>query len=155
MPRMIGRAVAVLLAVFTMTAAAPRTEPGATAAKSASVDGWPDTRAGDLARRWVLAFSTSEKAMREFNRTSLAKESLAKRGAEERVVSYRKLRERFGTLVLGAVEKSAPHELSVKLMASDASMHGFTFTVEKRPPHKLIAVSMKERRGHGFGGFHH
>lgn len=124
-------------------------------AAAASKDGWPGTRAGAMARQWVEAFSTSEAAMREFNSKNLAPRSLEKKSLSERVESYRKLRDRFGKLMFGSVVKSQPTELTVKLIASDASTQSFVFTVQKEAPHKLISVGMLERRNHGFGGFHH
>ena len=117
-------------------------------------DGWPDTPAGAMARGWVEAFSTGDSAMKAFNTKNLASESLAKRGVEERVVSYRKLREKYGKLMLGSVVKSERTELTVKLIASDAKTSGWVFTVQKEAPYKLVSVGMLEQHGH-FGGFHH
>lgn len=120
-----------------------------------SKDGWPDTPAGTMARAWVEAFSTGEAAMKEFNQKNLASESLAKKGIEERVVSYRKLRDKYGKLMLGSVVKSERTELTVKLIAADATQSGWVFTVQKQAPYKLISVGMLERHGHFGSGFHH
>ena len=138
-----------LIALFlaTLFAAAPP-------AGAESKDGWPTTPAGTMARGWVDAFSTSEVAMKEFNARNLAPKSLEKKGMEERVVAYRKLKEKYGKLMLGSVVKSEPNELTVKLIASDASSASWVFTVQKEAPYKLISVGMLEQRSH-FGGFHH
>ncbi len=51
--------------------------------------------------------------------------------------------------------KSESNELSVKLLDADAKSREFVFKSEARAPFKLISVGIKERSGHGFGGFHH
>lgn len=132
-------------------AAAP--EPAA----KESRDGWPNTWAGQRGRGWVEAFSAGEDAMRAFLAKHLAPESLAERKLPKRIENYRKMRERFGALVLGSVEKSTPEKLTVSLLAEDASVHQFVFTVEKAAPHRLLSVGMLERHGGhgGHGGFHH
>jgi len=95
--------------------------------------------------------------MREFIPKYLAQESLAKKGMDERIENYRKLHERYGKLALASVVKEASGELTVKLMASDASVHEFIFTVQHDPPHKLVSVGIREwTHSHfGFEGFHH
>lgn len=104
------------------------------AARGESRDGWPDTWAGAVGREWVEAFSTSEEAMRVFLKKRMAPESLAERKVPKRIENYRKLRERFGALVLGSVVKSSPEKLQVSLLAEDATVHQFVFTVEKAAP---------------------
>lgn len=120
-----------------------------------SPDGWPDTRAGAAARRWVEAFSKGEPAMRACLTEILAPESLAERSIEERIETYRGLRERFGSLALASIDRSAPGELQATLLASDLSRHRFVFTVQTEPPYKLISVGRLERRGGGHSGFRH
>jgi hypothetical protein len=124
-------------------------------AGKSSREGWPDTRAGAMGRRWVAAFSSGDSAMRDFYAREVARESVAKRDVQTRVERYRTLRERYGKLSFASVVESKPYELAVKLMATDASMHVFIFTVQPEPPHKLISVGIRERaHGHpgGFGG---
>lgn len=125
-----------------------------TAEKSAvSRDGWPDTRPGAVGRHWVKAFRLGETAMREFYLVELSAESLAKRSADARLETYRTFRERFGTLMFASIVKSAPTELTVKLMDADAKPHTFVFKVEAAAPHKLESISMTEMRPGGH--FHH
>jgi hypothetical protein len=108
-----------------------------------------------MGRRWVEAFGTGEAAMRDFYTREMSKESAAKRDVPTRVERYKQLRERYGKLSFASVVESKPHQLTVKLMSSDASTHVFIFTVQPEPPHKLVSVGIKERRhGHGFGGHH-
>ena len=130
--------------------------PAAPAKKSAK-DGWPDTRAGAMARRWVEAFAKGDSAMKACLTENLAPESLEQRGIPERITNYRSLRERFGTLVLASIDKSKPTELEATLMASaDMSKHKFVFTVQSKAPYKLISVGRLEQRpGHGGHGFGH
>jgi len=128
----------------------------ADAKHKASRDGWPETPAGAMARQWVVAFSTSEDAMRGFLKQNVSEQSLAKRGIAQRVESYRKMRERYGRLMLASVLKEEKDELTANLMASDGSTHKFVFTVEANPPHKLRSVGIVQKGfGHGGSWFHH
>jgi hypothetical protein len=121
-------------------------------------DGWPDTPAGVMARKWVKAFSKGERAMRACLEENLAAESLGQRGIAARLESYRGLRERLGDLMLVRVVASAPDSVVAALATSEMTEKEFTFQVQARPPHKLLRVSLKETRsghgGHG-GGIHH
>jgi len=147
-PRLVG--VVAMLALFAALAGTP--PAGLAAASPASRDGWPDTPAGAAARQWVVAFSKGETAMRQALTELLAPESLATRGLDPRMATYRENRERFGTLVLATVDKSAPAELEVTLLASDLSRHRFVFKTQTAPPHKLLSVGRIEMQpgGHGF-----
>jgi hypothetical protein len=146
--------VGVVLCLLSVAAIAPPDwAHGANPKRAEEASGWPATRAGAMGQRWVTAFSTSEAAMREFNRKSLSAASLASKGLEARTETYRNLRERFGTLALASIVKSEPFVLAVRLIDADAKTHEFTFTVESKPPHGLVSVTMKEiRHGHGGGG---
>jgi hypothetical protein len=128
------------------------TSPKASA-RPASRDGWPDTPAAAMARRWVVAFSKGDSAMRVCLAEVMTPEAIAQRGIAERITTYRASRERFGTLVLGSIDKSKPAELEATLIASDLSKHKFVFTVQNKPPYKLVSVGRLEHRGggHGFG----
>lgn len=127
------------------------------AAKTSSDDGWPESRAATIARGWVEAFSAGEPSFRAYLGKALTPESLAKKSLDQRMVTYRELRERFGKLSFASVVKSSTDKLEVRLMASDGSLHEFTFEIQNAPPFKLIQVSRLDRRRqhHGFGGFHH
>src|SRR6185503_19543986 len=112
--------------------------------------------AGMVASGWVEAFSSGEEAMSAFLAASLGEDDLIKRPLAERLKSYRKLRDRFGALALVSVEKSTPAELTVALVADDASRQRFVFTVAKDAPHRLKSVSFFDRvQTHGGHGFHH
>jgi hypothetical protein len=127
----------------------------AAARKETKADGWPDTPAGARARGWVEAFNTDEKAMGAWVAENVTTDELAKRNVPQRVEKYKKLREQYGVLVLGSIEKSTQLECKASLMASDATIHKFVFTVEKNPPHKLVSVGIEQLHfmhgGHGFG----
>jgi len=118
------------------------------APSDAAAHDWPDSPAGAAARRWVEAFSEGEDAMRVCLTEILAPESIAQRGIDERLETYRGLRDRFGSLVLVSIDKSEPNELAATLIASDLARHKFIFTVQSEPPHMLISVGRIER-GHG------
>jgi hypothetical protein len=138
--------------------AKPAATPGAsaTSARTPTADrgGWPDTPAGELARGWVVAFSAGEAAMKEYLAANLAAKSLETRTVPQRIERYRDLREKYGKLELASVVKSEREKLTVKLMASDATRHEFTFTAQGKAPYKLKSVAIREF-GHGHGGFGH
>lgn len=138
-------------------AAAESRTPAATPPTAAPRDGWPDTPAGRTARGWVTAFSSGEKAMREFLAGTLTQESLARRSMDERMVTYRENRETLGKLTLGSVVQSTPTELTVSLLDSDLASHEFVFTVQADAPHRLVSVAIRQRtHGSHLGGmFHH
>jgi hypothetical protein len=117
-------------------------------------EGWPDSRAGELARGWVHAFSTGEPEMKAFLASEMAPASLHDRKVPQRIEKYRTLREKYGKLSLVSVVKETPGELTVKLIDSDSATHDFVFTVQPASPFKLVSVGILEM-GHGFGGFHH
>ncbi len=124
----------------------------AEAARSRALrDGWPDTPAGLVASGWVEAFSAGEDGMREFLQDNQTEVGFAERSLDERLSSYHKLHDRFGGLMFGSVVESSPEELTVVLLAEDASSNRFVFTVEDKPPHMLVTVGMFEY-GHGHGG---
>src|SRR5437867_1258932 len=118
--------IAVACATFSANAAdAARTASAVAKSSAPAVDrgGWPDTRSGALARRWVEAFSKGEKAMRATLPEILAPESLAKTGMDERMERYHALQDKLGALMLVKIEKSSPEEVVAVLAASDFSQH--------------------------------
>lgn len=117
-------------------------------------EGWPKTHPGRLARGWVSAFSTGEEAMRDFLTRSMAPKSLESSSVPRRIERYRDLRAKYGKLEFASVVKSTPEKLTVKLMASDGSVHEFIFTVQSEAPFKLASVAVRQSHfgGHGFGG---
>ena len=150
------RMVAVAMLAATLAAAAPKPPaPAAPRTVAAATDGWPDTRIGGLAREWVQAFSKGEAAMRVCLPRILAPESLAKRGVDARMETYRGLHDRFGALMLASVDSSGVGALKVTLVASDLTSHRFTFVAQPQPPYRLAQVLMTETRSGGHGGFMH
>lgn len=153
-------ATLVLVLGVVSAAAEPRLSSAsnatATAKRKAAREGWPDTPVGARARGWVEAFSTGEDAMRAYLKANMSERKLAKRTMAQRTENYRKLRERYGKLMLASVTSETQDELKVTLMASDASTHGFVFAVEREAPHLLASVSIVQKGfSHGGGGFHH
>ena len=154
---------AVALAVtlsLAMTPAHAQPAPPApvTPPPAAAKDAWPATRAGELARGWVTAFSTGETAMREFLDQHMAAKSLSERNTNTRVEKYKTLHDQYGKLQLESVVNSTPGELTAKLIDSDAKSREFVFAVQTEAPYKLLSVSIREQMHgmHGmFGGFHH
>lgn len=132
------------------TGEAPEKSEREAARLEALRDGWPDTPVGMVASAWVGAFAAGEETMRTFLEAHLAEGSLVERSMEERMTSYRRLRDRLGDLMLASVAESTPSELTVVLLADDASSHRFVFTVEEDEPHKLVSVGIVQY-GHGHG----
>ena len=154
MPRTmrIGLAVCLVLAAATLAGSGASAAAKDSTKQAAAREGWPDTRTAERARGWVVAFSTGEKAMKEFLANEMAPKSLESRSLNQRVEKYQALREKYGKLSLGSVEKSTPAELTVKLMDSSGALHTFIFTAETEAPYRLVSVSIRERgHGHGFG----
>ena len=136
--------------------AAPLAPSAASAAAAPSRDGWPATRAGEIGRGYLVAFAGGDAAMTAFYQKEMSAEALAKKPAAERLVNYRKTREKFGTLTLGKVIKSTPGELTVTLLDGDGTPHEYIFTLAPAAagaaPSRLETISMRERRAGGHGG---
>ena len=150
--------LSVVVLSILMSSAANAADPKPAPTRAAPVTdrgGWPDTRAGELARGWVTAFSSGEPAMKEFLAQRLAPKSLESKSMPQRIVRYRELRQTYGKLELISVVKSLPEQLTVKLMSSDAKRHEFVFTAQTEAPYKLVSVGIKEPGHFGFGGFGH
>jgi hypothetical protein len=145
----VRRLVAVVSCLFLLIALPVAAEKKA-AAKSD--DGWPDTREGVLARRWVEAFSKGEKAMRAALPDLLTKEALVKTPMDERMERYRSMHDRLGSLMLVKVESSAAGELVAVLATSEMAQLPVTFKVQTEAPFRLISVSASMPGGHSHGG---
>lgn len=132
-----------------VTAALVAVAPAAAERSGAAAPEWPDSDAGRLGRGWVDAFNRGEPAMRRFLAESLAASSLAERGVEARLETYRDLRERLGRLALAEVATVEPHAVTVVLADGEALRHEFTFASEPEPPHKLARISGRVTQRHG------
>jgi hypothetical protein len=142
----VGLRAAVVVGFVLLAACASPARPAA----------WPESREGALARGWVEAFSAGEEAMRRYWSENLAASSLAAKGMDERLASFRSLEERLGTLrLVGIVDATIAHELTVKLADAHDSEHEFTFRLEAAEPHKLTGVVARLTERHGFGLFSH
>jgi hypothetical protein len=137
----------------TRDSAPAASQAQAAAAPTKDAEGWPVTRAGELGRRWVTAFNTGEKEMKECLADIMASESLKKTAMPQRVERYKDLREKFGTLTLVSIDSSEPYKVSATLAATDLSQHHFVFNTQTAAPFKLLSVSMMEPHFglHGFG----
>lgn len=122
------------------------------AAERAIEAGWPDTPVGRVAGGWVEAYGSGEKQMKAFLEKNLTAKSLEEHPMDARLESYRDLYERMGTLMIQEIVESSDDELTVVLLAEDASRHRFIFRVEEEAPHRLVSVGSLQ---HGHGGGHH
>ncbi len=147
MKRAVRWSVLFLLITLTFSAAEAQENAGTEAARTKALqDGWPDTPAGLMACAWIEAFSTGEEAMRTFLADNLTKEALAERSMKQRLTSYRRLHDQYGSLMLSSVVESSATELTAKILAEDTSENRFVFEVEEQAPHKLVAVMIMQFR---------
>lgn len=105
---------------------------------------WPASREGQVAKGWVEAFDAGEPAMRRFLAENLAASSLAAKGVDDRIVTYRSLREKLGSLALVRVVEERPGALDVGLADAKGTEHEFTFeleSVETGEPRKLRSIT--------------
>ena len=130
-------------------ASGPAPSPAAPTTARQQAVAWPDTREGELARGWVEAFDAGEPAMRKFLAESLSPSSLAAKGVEARIETYRQMREQLGTLRLARVHEERPDALDVALTDAEGREHDFTFEIEAEEPRSLKGVTARLRVGHG------
>lgn len=78
--------------------------------------------------------------MRKFLAENIAASSLATKGVDERIVTYRMLRERLGSLTLASVIEERPDALDVSLADAQGTEHEFTFEIESQEPRKLRSI---------------
>lgn len=151
-PRKTSKEAATAQAARGDKATAKDAAEAAEAARARALrDGWPDTPAGMVGSAWVAAFDGGEETMRAFLAGQLTEARLEERPMKARLESYRALRERYGDLIFQSVVETEPEELTVVLLAEDASPQRFVFTVEKESPHRLVQVGIIQG-GHGHGG---
>ncbi len=98
--------------------------------------------------QYTIAFGAGEKAMREFLTLNIAAEALTKRGVDERIKGYEKLRDQFGTLKVSKILSSTPGEIEAILIARDGSEHEFIFTGQKKAPFKLLSIAYRLKQHH-------
>ena len=107
-----------LLSVALLSAlgvSGPAPAPAAAESSQGAAVAWPQTREGQLARGWVEAFDAGEPAMRKFLAENIAAASLATKGIEARLETYRSMREQLGSLRLARVHEERPSSLDVAL----------------------------------------
>lgn len=146
--RALSIAAGITVALVALAPAAAREQESAARGGAAAAQ-WPDSAAGRLGRGWVEAFNRGEPAMRRFLAENLAAGSLAERGVEARLATYRELRERLGRLTLAEVTTVEAHAVTVVFADGEALRHEFTFESEPEPPHQLVRVSGRVTQRHG------
>jgi hypothetical protein len=104
---------------------------------------WPDTKTAEAAHKWVDAYNGGEQAMMKFILQNYTRESLEKTSVEERIVKYRDMKEKFGTLTLTSITRSMSGELEVVLGGADGEEHPFIFNAQTEPPYRLTTVKVR------------
>lgn len=99
-------------------------------------------------RQYTIAFGAGENAMRDFLTLNIAPEALTKRGVDERMKGYGKLRDQFGTLKVSTILSSKPGEIEAVLIARDGSEHEFIFTGQQKAPFKLFSIGYRQKQHH-------
>jgi hypothetical protein len=155
-----GRALALLavgsIGAVGLTPMAPRAAMASivplAATGATAEEAWPSTRAGELARGWVEAFDTGEPAMQKFIAEGFAPSKHAKESIDERLASYRKLREQLGSLSFARVLHEEEGVLEVGLVDADGTEQEFTFEIERDPPQKLATITARLHVKHSIFG---
>jgi CubicO group peptidase (beta-lactamase class C family) len=113
--------------------------------RSFEPSGWPDTRAGGIARRFVEAFhAEDEEVMRRFTLEYRDEESLQRMPLEARMAQFRQMREQIGALEVVALREAGEHDLEVFARSQKLGMWlSMRFQVQESPPHKLAHFTMK------------
>lgn len=107
--------------------------------------GWPATRAGETARRWLEMFNGQDSLeISRFEATFRADSMLARRSADARVATWRNLFADWGPLeAYGYVESPGkPLVLLVRSEKLDQWM-SLTFRLEPAAPHKLVGLAIR------------
>lgn len=119
-----------------------RPDPNDDVVRNLAAAGWPATRAGVVASRWLDAFNRQDSVVIvEFERTFRADSLLAERPAEQRVASSRSVFANWGALeAWGYVESpERPFMLLVYSRKLDRWMR-LDFHLQPAPPHKLARM---------------
>lgn len=143
-------AAALLVTLAGAVPAATDEEPAPTKETSQ----WPDSAAGQLGRGWVEAFNQGEPAMRKFLTENLSAASLAERGIDSRLATYRDLRGLLGRVRLVTVVNAEPLRVTVALADGEGQRHEFDFVATGESPQKLASVTGRVVQRHG-GMFPH
>jgi hypothetical protein len=140
----------VVAAIGAPVSAARALLSAADASPAAPEVGWPDSPAGHLGRGWLEAFNAGEPAMRRFLAEQLTEASLAERGVDARLVTYRELRQRLGRLALAEVSVDEPKAVTVTFVDGERLHHEFTFVATEEAPHRLAKIEGRvTQRHHG------
>ncbi len=111
--------------------------------------GWPDTPAGEMAYRWVEAYtSDDEKIVASFLEENLKDGALKRRSMKDRLDSYRKRWHHQGLLMLTKIHNSSVYELTVDMKGEDNKRKRYIFKLDKKAPHKLDMVQLVSHHGH-------
>ena len=111
--------------------------------------GWPDTPVGEMAYRWVAAYtSDDEKIVASFLEENLKDGALKRRSMKDRLDSYRKRWHHQGILTLTKIRKSSDYELTVDMKGEDNKRKRYIFKLDKKAPHKLDMVQLVSHHGH-------
>lgn len=109
-------------------------------------DGWPDSPAGRLVSRWLDAYNSRDSVrLVAFEREFRADSLLAKRPAEARATTWRRLYAEWGHLEASRWVETpgAPMRVLVHAAAHDHWMR-FDFTLQPRAPHKLTSMALSD-----------
>lgn len=114
---------------------------------SADVARLPDTHAGRCAAAYFKAFNSGDEAeVQRFEQAYRSAAALASRPMDERLRMYHELRQRWETLTVTRVLRSADHDISVSVSPSIGKDElTFDFEFEPQPPHGLTAIKIAQR----------
>jgi D-alanyl-D-alanine carboxypeptidase len=129
----------ILLALACL-AAAPAGAPAA-----AREPALPSTPAGRLAAGWLAVFNSGDvEAMRAFTARVVTPEDLVRRPMEQRLATYRRMKDDLGTLTIAGILDDDPARLTALATTSAGERVAITFETRAGAPAFLAGIRIEE-----------
>ena len=108
----------------------------------------PDTPQGKHVAAYIKAFNTGdEKQFLAAHELHMAKSSLAKRTAADRVQLFKRMQGDFGTLKVQQVVKSTPQQIQILVPTTGGEEATMTFDFEKDAPFGIAGIGVDIKGG--------
>ena len=111
-----------------------------------------DTASGRRVEAYLKAFNAGEAAMKAYFESNASKESLQSVPVETRLVRYRQMRERLGTLEVRKVVVVRADSVSIEARGSNGPSVSMEFLFETGDPFLLLGIRIMDLAGAGEGG---
>src|SRR5712671_1665738 len=123
-------------------AAAPRAAPAAPTAPAAPE--FPPNEAGQHAAAYFRAYGKGEAAMKQFLAQHASQAALKRRSIEDRLETYRDMREERGRLTPVRVSEFTESSVTVVTRAERGGRLLITILCEADPPHAFVAIRVED-----------